>query len=269
MVAVSHPYCIHLRHAHDASLDRLVELGAIDVDLSPDGGIDALMPGSVTLEHVANALGRAEMAIAPAISRDAGSVWILRPRAFRVGRLLIAPADADAQPGAVRLLDTPAFGTGLHPSTALCLELLNDIADTDAPDRVLDVGTGSGILALAAVTLGIAHATAIDIDEAAVRVAGANARLNGLSDRVNLTHGGPDTLTGTWPLVLANVLAAPLIEMAPVLVRRLGHRGRLILSGIGCSLEDDVARAYRRLGLHVVSTSSRDGWVALLLHASW
>ena len=105
------------------------------------------------------------------------------------------------------------------------------------------------MLALAALRLGVPAALAIDIDEGALRVAAENARLNALSERLQLARGGPETITGTWPLVLANVLAAPLIEMAPALVRRVGHHGRLVLSGIPSSVEREVERAYRHLGM--------------------
>ena len=76
-------------------------------------------------------------------------------------------------------------------------------------------------------------------------------------------------MTGTWPLVLANVLPAPLIEMAPALVRRVGHHGQLVLSGIPSSVERDVDQAYCRLGMRRVRAKSRAGWVALGLRASW
>lgn len=237
--------------------------------MSPDGGMAALMPDSVTPDQVARALGAAEIAVSAAAPRDAGSVWILQPRAIRIGRLHIVPAGVDAQPGAVRLLDARAFGTGLHPTTALCLEALQDIVAAERPAAVLDVGTGSGILALAALRLGVPHAVGIDIDEEAVGVAAGNARLNGLDGRLRLARGGPDTVAGTWPLVLANVLAAPLIDMAPALVRRVGHRGQLVLSGIPAAVEPDVDRAYRRLGMRRVSAASRAGWIALVLRASW
>ena len=81
--------------------------------------------------------------------------------------------------------------------------------------------------------------------------------------------GGPDVLHGVWPLVVANVLAAPLIEMAPVLVRRVGHSGRLILSGVPASLENEVAHAYRRLGMRLIRTETRSGWTILVAQASW
>jgi ribosomal protein L11 methyltransferase len=137
------------------------------------------------------------------------------------------------------------------------------------PDAVLDVGTGSGVLALASLMLSVPRALAIDIDDEALRVASENARLNAIEERLQLIRGGPEAVTGTWPLVLANVLPAPLIEMAPVLVRRVGHHGQLVVSGIPSSAEREVDQAYCRLGMRHVRAKSRGGWVALVLRASW
>ena len=177
------PYRVDVTRGDDAALDRLVELGALDVDRSPGGGTAALMPDGVAPEHVARALGVDDLFISPAVGRDAGSVWILSPR----------PARAAAE----------------------------------------------------------------------------NARLNALDRRLQLARGGPDAVAGTWPLVVANLLAAPLVELAPVLVRHVGHHGRLVLSGIPSSVEPDVDRAYRRLGMQHVRGQSRAGWSALVLQASW
>jgi ribosomal protein L11 methyltransferase len=134
---------------------------------------------------------------------------------------------------------------------------------------VLDIGTGSGILALAALHWGVPRVVAIDIDGDAVRVAAENARVNALAARLHLVHGGPDVLSGSWPLVLANVLAAPLMDMAPALALRVGGSGRLVLSGIRASLAADVEQAYRRVGMRQVGARTRDGWSALIFHASW
>jgi ribosomal protein L11 methyltransferase len=134
---------------------------------------------------------------------------------------------------------------------------------------MLDVGTGSGVLALAALTMGVSQAVALDIDAHALRIAAENARLNNLADRVQFVLGGPHDVRGTWPLVVANVLAAPLIEMAPVLVQRVGNRGRLILSGIPISLESEVRQAYQHLGMRHLRSETRAGWMVLLLQASW
>jgi ribosomal protein L11 methyltransferase len=280
------PYRIDLRdigprEAADA-LDRLVELGALDIE-SIDGGIAAIMPDSILGVNVAGALGvdDTRVRVTPARGRDNDSVWVLNPRPVRAGRLRIVPAEwppqtgagagaaaeAEAEAGALRMIDSPAFGTGLHPTTALCLEALDDELTAWDPDSVLDVGTGSGVLALAALRWGAPRAVAIDIDGEAVRAAAENARLNGLSSRLHLVHGGPEALSASWPLVLANVLAAPLMEMAPMLAWRVRRGGRLVLSGIRSSLASDVEQAYRHVGMRQVLTHARDGWSALILNA--
>ena len=263
------PYRVDIAHAGETVLDRLVELGAVDVERSPGGGIAALLPDGVAPEDVARALGVDNVSISAAVGRDAGSVWILSPRPARVGRLQIVPAHAAAEPGVLRLIDSAAFGTGLHQTTAMCLEAIEEALQPSTPDALLDVGTGSGVLALAALLMGVPLALGLDIDAQALRAAAENARLNGLDRRLRLVRGGPDAVAGTWPLVVANLLAAPLVELAPVLARRVGHHGRLVLSGISASLEPDVDRAYRRLGMHQVRAQSRAGWSALVLQASW
>jgi ribosomal protein L11 methyltransferase len=263
------PYRIDFRPPSIDAVDRLVELGALDIDWTGDGALSALLPDNVTPEQIATALPSHIVAVSPAVGRDADSVWVLKPRPVRIGRVTIVAAHDSAAPDAVQLIDSRAFGTGLHPTTALCLEALDEAVGLSTPDAVLDVGTGSGVLALAAIRLGVPRAVAIDIDEEALRVAAENARLNSIDTRLLLARGGPDALGGTWPLVMANILAAPLIEMAPTLVRRVARHGRLILSGIPRSVEPDVDRAYRRLGLHRVEVKSRAGWVALVLQASW
>ena len=263
------PYRIDIPQARVHSFDRLVELGALDAEISSDGAIAALLPDSVSPEEVARALGVDDLSVSPAIGRDEGSIWILSPRPVRVGRIRIVPAGVNAEPGDMKLIDAGAFGTGLHPTTALCLDAIDDAVRIAPLDTMLDVGTGSGVLALAALMFGVPAVTGIDTDDEALRVAAENARLNGLESRMQLRRGGPDSVTGTWPLVVANIVAAPLIEMAPALAQRVGHRGELVLSGIPSSVEQDVDRAYRRLGMQRVRVTSRAGWVALVLRASW
>jgi ribosomal protein L11 methyltransferase len=262
------PYTIHIRDAPDAAIDALVELGALDVDRAPAGGLVALMPDAVTPERVARTLAVREVSVTPAAGRDDGSVWTLAPRDVRAGRIHIVPAGTD-EPGAVQLIDSAVFGSGLHPTTALCLEMLDGLVSAFAPPSVLDVGTGTGVLALAALTLGVPRAVAIDIDPAALDVAAENARINRLASRLTLLNAGPADVEHAFPLVLANILAAPLIELAPVLVRRVAHRGRLVLSGIPRGMEDEVARAYQRLGMPRAGAAARGGWAAVEMLASW
>lgn len=248
------PYRVELPRAGAGILDRLIELGALDAEPSPDGGIAALMPDSITPDHLAQALGIGELSTSPASGRDADSVWVLSLRPLRSG---------------LALLDTPAFGTGLHPTTALCVEAIEDATQSSPPHALLDVGIGSGVLALSALMRGVAQAVGVDVDPEALTAASANARLNGLHDRLRLVRGGPEAVRWAWPLVVANVLAAPLIEMAPTLVRRVGHQGHLVLSGIPSSVEPDVDRAYARFGMRRMRVRSRAGWVAIEFRATW
>ena len=179
------------------------------------------------------------------------------------------PAGRDAEPGAIRLAGGTAFGTGLHPTTALCLEVLTDELEAGAPPTLLDIGTGTGVLALAALASGVQRVVAIDLDAHAVAAAAANAALNDVRDRLQLIQSSVDALAGQWPFVVANIVAAPLIDLAPAIVRLMARSGTLVLSGIRLSLADEVKDAYRHLGMHPLSERMREGWAALTLRTSW
>ena len=262
------PYRIDLPDPPGEALDQLVTLGALDVELT-QRGLAALLPDAVSPTAVARTLGRERVAVSAAQGRDDNSVWVLTPRTVRTGRLLIVPAGTAAPAGSLTLHDGPAFGTGLHATTALCLEALQETLESDMPSAVLDVGTGSGVLALAALLLGVPRATGLDIDPDALQVAKENAMANGLEGRLQLVKGGPDAVEGVWPLVLANVLAAPLIDLAPTVVKRVSGGGRLVLSGIQESMTQEVERAYTRLGMRTFRIDARGGWTALVLQPSW
>jgi len=262
------PYRIDICCAPPDAFDLLVQLGALDIEAVNDG-LAAIIPDGVTQDMVAGALGAASVTVSDAVPRDNGSVWLLSPRAVRIGGVLIASPEVAAPPEALRLTDSNAFGSGHHPTTTLCVEALEEILTIERLDSVLDVGTGSGILALAALMMGVPQAVGLDIDADALKVAAENARLNNLADRLQLVLGEPNVVEGNWPLVVANVLAAPLIEMAPVLVRRVGRRGRLILSGIPWSLESEVRQTYKHLGVWHLGSKTRAGWTVLMAQASW
>lgn len=249
------PYRIDLSCPPPHALDLLVEWGALDIEPVANG-LAAILPDSVSQYMLATQLGKAGLTVSAAVGRDDGSVWMLSPRAA-------------ALPNALQLIESDAFGTGHHPTTALCIEALEEIVNAEHPDSILDVGTGSGILALTALLMGVTRAVGLDIDANSLQAAAENARLNHLSDRIELILGTPDLAPGQWPLVVANILAAPLIEMAPILVQRLGRSGRLILSGIHESLESEVRHAYRRLGVRGIQSKTRAGWSVLTAQAPW
>src|SRR6476620_453761 len=113
------PYRIDIRRpvSIDQTFDQLVQLGALDVESTHGDSLAALMPDSVTAEHVASALDADEIVVSPAVGRDNGSVWVLSPRPTRIGSLRIIPAHLDREPGDLTLIESAAFGTGLHPTT--------------------------------------------------------------------------------------------------------------------------------------------------------
>jgi ribosomal protein L11 methyltransferase len=189
--------------------------------------------------------------------------WLKDFRPMRFGRRLwICPGGQEApDPGAAVIELDPglAFGTGTHPTTALCLEWL-DAADL-ADRRVLDYGCGSGVLALAALRLGAAEACAVDIDPQALLATTENAARNGLTARLSVMPA--DALgTDARDVVLANILAGPLVELAPRLARQVRAGGAIVLAGMLDDQAEGVAQAYRPW-FHMRMFAKRDGWAVI------
>ncbi|KRB03445.1 50S ribosomal protein L11 methyltransferase [Lysobacter sp. Root690] len=156
------------------------------------------------------------------------------------------PDGADAADAAVVRLDPGlAFGSGTHPTTALCLGWLDGLADEGELKgrRVLDFGCGSGILALAALKLGAAHAVGVDNDPQALLATDDNAQRNGVAERIEV-HLPQDEPLAQYPVVVANILASALIALADTLAARVAPGGRIALSGILAGQEDDVLARY-------------------------
>jgi ribosomal protein L11 methyltransferase len=161
-----------------------------------------------------------------------------------------------------------AFGTGLHPTTRLCLIALEEYLKTG--HRVLDVGTGSGILAIAAVKLGADSVEALDIEAAAIDAAERNAANNGVADRINLHRGTLKELGAKIPpadLVLVNILAYTIIRMLPELKAKLRPHGLLITGGILAEFRPDVEAAMKREGFVVIEALQEEDWVSLVARA--
>ncbi|MFH1852720.1 MAG: 50S ribosomal protein L11 methyltransferase [Candidatus Neomarinimicrobiota bacterium] len=182
-------------------------------------------------------------------------------RPWKIGeRLWIVPTwDRVPDPAAVNIRLDPgvAFGSGTHPTTSLCLEWLE--TNIRGGERVLDYGCGSGILAIAALKLGAAEALGVDIDQNAVNSTIANARLNQVVCPACL----PDVMPAMqYDIVLANILANPLKELAPRLVRFTIPGGMIILSGILETQTAAVCRVYRRY-FDLAAPVQRDDWVLL------
>jgi len=263
---------INTTGAHAEELgDALIELGAVSVTFQDthDNPVFEPLPGETRLWGDTDIIGLfdAETDMEPVVQsmgqhpllamdyhykieqiedKDWEREWMENFHPMRFGeRLWICPSWRDVpDPDAVNVMLDPglAFGTGTHPTTALCLAWLDGL--DLAGKTIIDFGCGSGILAIAALKLGAAQAIGIDIDPQAIQASRDNAERNGVSDRLSLylPHQQPDNLSAD--VVVANILAGPLRELAPligVLPKAGGHLG---LSGVLASQAESVCEAY-------------------------
>ncbi len=205
-------------------------------------------------------------------SEDWSSSWKVHFKPLRVGKhLLIVPTweEAEQRPGDLVLRIDPgmAFGTGGHETTRLCLELLEQVmesSDQAVAPSLLDLGTGSGILAMAASLLGAGRVLALDIDPDAVDVARENLALNQMSGRIECGIAPLEALTESFDIILANILAEELVRLAPYLTKRLNPGGSLILSGILAEKEPLVRLGFESQPLQYCRTTASGEWVAML-----
>ncbi|MFZ4857036.1 MAG: 50S ribosomal protein L11 methyltransferase [Desulfuromonadaceae bacterium] len=205
-------------------------------------------------------------------AEDWSSSWKVHFKPLRVGKhLLIVPTweDAVQLPGdlIIRIDPGMAFGTGGHETTRLCLELLETVMDNSpllTVPSLLDLGTGSGILAIAANLLGAGRILALDIDPDAVEVARENLALNDMSDRVECGTTPLESLTENFDIILANILAEELVRLAQSLAERLHPGGSLILSGILAEKEPLVRKGFALQSLKYTRTVSDGEWIAML-----
>jgi ribosomal protein L11 methyltransferase len=201
---------------------------------------------------------------------DWAEAWKAHFPVLRVGRrLVIKPTWRDHLPAADDvILDMDpgmAFGTGLHPTTRLCLAALESVADRGllAAACVLDVGCGSGILAIAAVKLGAASVLGVDTDPIAVEATAANAARNGLASRITAREGSVPSGQPAHDLVVANLIASLLVALAAPLRDELRAGGTLLASGIFVDREADVRAAFAAVGLALVDRMADGDWLAL------
>ena len=197
---------------------------------------------------------------------DWQNAWKQYYHAMDIGRrLAIVPGWETYDTPRVQITMDPglAFGTGTHETTALCLELLDGLVQ--GGERVLDVGTGSGILAIAALKLGARQADGVDIDPMCVRTAGENAERNGVADRFRVLVGDlSDKAEGVYDIITANIVAAAILSLAPAVPALMAPGAKFICSGIIDTRKDEVLAGLRACGLRPVEIQEKRGWVCIL-----
>ena len=214
------------------------------------------------------ALGGYDLTTKQVAQQDWSAAWRAYYKPVKVGRrLVVRPVWEDYSPRPNELviaLDPGlAFGCGTHPTTAMCLRLLEEYIR--GGEMVCDVGTGSGILAIAAAHLGARRVLAVDLDELAVEAARENVARNGLEDIVQVAQGNLlDMVFGRADLVVANILADVIITMMPEVSRVLVPGGRFIASGIINERGEEVRRAIHAAGLDVEQVCMDGQWLALV-----
>ena len=198
--------------------------------------------------------------------QDWENAWKAYYHALPIGqRLAIVPSweQYDTDRTVIRLDPGLAFGTGTHETTALCLELLDSLVQ--GGERVLDVGTGSGILAIAALKLGAREADGVDIDPMCVRTAGENAERNGVDGHFRVLVGDlSDKAEGVYDIITANIVANAILHLAPCVPALLAGGGTFIASGIIDAREEEVCAGLAAAGLKVEEVRRQGGWVAIL-----
>lgn len=200
---------------------------------------------------------------------DPEVLWRAQWRPYRCAQFAVFAEFHDQSLYSLRPTDQPltliagsAFGTGGHVSTRLALKVLRKWCKDSPPSRLLDVGTGSGILAIAAALSGVKEVVGMDPDVASARQATQTADLNGVGDACTFWRGGYDTVRGTWPAVMANLVADLLQEGARDLVRLLEPGGLIFAGGILDTAWQDTAQVFAQEGLQLEQRLVRGRWQA-------
>lgn len=235
--------------------------GTVELWTSLGDDVDSIAPSIGAIDHVlAWWFEHVDEAIAETWREHAEPTWV-------ADDVVVHPAWRDPPPAGgadtivISIEPGSTFGMGDHPTTVLSMRVLRDAVTPGA--HVLDVGCGSGVLAIASCRFGAAAADAIDISPASVPVTTANAERNGVGDRVSVSTTPLAEIEGTYDVVVANILAPTLIDLADDLVRVLAEDGYLVISGILAERFEHVVAALAPL--RQIRRDDLDGWTAIML----
>ena len=254
----------HIDLIEQELLDKPRDIVIVHMYLAPDENPAEILPlfeerlQAAGVEYTLNTQGVEQ--------EDWQNAWKQYYHAMDIGRrLAIVPGWEEYETDRTVITMDPgmAFGTGTHETTSLCLETLDVLVQ--GGERMLDIGTGSGILAIAALKLGAAQAEGVDIDPMCVRTAGENAQRNGVADRFAVLVGDlSDKASGQYNIITANIVAAAILSLAPHVPALLAPGARFIASGIIDERRDEVLEGLRAAGLRPVQVREKRGWVCVI-----
>ena len=245
-------------------LDQPRDIVKVHMYLAPDENLAEVLP--LFRERLESSGIEYTLSTAGVEQEDWQNAWKKYYHAMDIGkRLAIVPGWEEYQTDRTVITMDPgmAFGTGTHETTSLCLEVLDE--RVKGGERMLDIGTGSGILAIAALKLGAAEAEGVDIDPMCVRTAGENAERNGVQDRLKVLVGDlSDKATGVYSIITANIVAAAILSLAPHVPALMAPDAVFIASGIIDTRKDEVLEGLRAAGLDPIEVHEKRGWVCIV-----
>lgn len=245
-------------------LDQPRDIVKVHMYLAPDENPAEILP--LFKERLDAAGIPYELTTAGVEQEDWQNAWKKYYHAMDIGkRLAIVPGWEEYETDRTVITMDPgmAFGTGTHETTSLCLEVLDE--RVRGGERVLDIGTGSGILAIAALRLGAACAEGVDIDPMCVRTAGENALRNGVQDRFTVLVGDlSDKASGVYNIITANIVAAAILSLAPHVPALMAPGALFVASGIIDTRKEEVLAGLRGAGLDPFEVREKRGWVCIV-----
>ncbi|MFB6264740.1 MAG: 50S ribosomal protein L11 methyltransferase [Bradymonadaceae bacterium] len=263
---------LQLDDATGSEIDERADRTIVYRETAPNDSLETIRRS--TRDHLADSLDGVELTVERP-SRVDPEDWSDRWKEFfepidMCESIRVGPpwSDLSAPPGGEALVVEPgmAFGTGHHETTRLCAQILEErLAPDDGPDRVLDVGCGSGILSLTAAELGAESVLGLDIAPEAIEAARANRARNQPDAEVAFAERPVGELDSTYGLVVANILAGELLDLREALVERVANGGALVLSGVLAEESEDLLRCFRPHGLDIEQRRTEGEWCALVL----
>ncbi|MGO9613855.1 MAG: 50S ribosomal protein L11 methyltransferase [Dissulfurispiraceae bacterium] len=264
--------------ARDALIGRLSAMGCLGI-IENDGHLIAYFPDTLGINNITSGIVAFKSILQESgfdsefsfnyvfiSERDWNETWKKKFQPLDVGqRISVIPPWETERSARINLIIDPgmAFGTGHHETTKTCLTLIEKTSKTGKRGRFLDVGAGTGILAIAASKFGFSHATGVDTDPLAVDAARRNILLNKLSN-VEIRQGTILDVHGTYDMIAGNLMSEILINIAPEIAACLNEAGIVIASGMLAGQEDDVIRAMEKEGLRCDAKIEDGRWVSVL-----